>query len=166
MSGLEWLGVILAIIGVFVTAIDGLKELFHGNHDSSDARAFFGDCLCMISGICEVAVIMNRKKIKPYVPLMLYTLSTTIVLGIVATVLSIMFESSQVFCFAETCVFGWTSKKWLKFMLLFGFYIGLFCFSGFNYAMQYMSPIVFSSINMLDPPLTGILSWSAGLWLL
>jgi len=35
--------------------------------------------------------------------------------------------------------------------------------SGFNYAVQYISPLVFASCQLLDPAVTGVISWAAGL---
>jgi hypothetical protein len=48
-------------------------------------------------------------------------------------------------------------------MLLFGLTIGVICFAGLNYAMQYISPIVFSSVMLVDPAVTGLIAWFAGL---
>jgi drug/metabolite transporter (DMT)-like permease len=67
---LEWLGVVIAVLGVCVSAGDGIKDILHGSHSSNAARALFGDFLCVVAGINEVSIILNRHCIKPYVPLM------------------------------------------------------------------------------------------------
>ena len=47
-------------------------------------------------------------------------------------------------------------------MLLFGILVA-FCIGGYNYAMQYISPLVFSSVQLIDPAVTGLISWLAGM---
>jgi hypothetical protein len=69
----------------------------------------------------------------------------------------------QVFCLQTNCVFGWASERWVRAMLLFGLTIGVVCFAGFNYAVQHISPIIFSSVALVDPAVTGIISYVAGL---
>lgn len=71
-------------------------------------------------------------------------------------------QSIDVFCTHDNCVFGWMARKWAMKILLFGLVIGVVCIAGFNYAMQYLPPLVFSSISLLDPALTAIISWVAG----
>ena len=94
-----------------------------------------------------------------------YTLVTTAVVAVIASIGSVFFElgTDRIFCMDDNCLFGWASNKWLVFMLLFGLYVGLICIAGFNYAMQYISPLVFSSVSLLDPAVTGLLSWGAGI---
>lgn len=71
-------------------------------------------------------------------------------------------QTVEVFCTEDNCVFGWMAKKWAEKILLFGLLVGVVCIAGFNYAMQYLPPLVFSSISLLDPALTAIISWIAG----
>lgn len=70
VRALEWIGVIVAVVGVCVSAGDGIKDILRGSHSSHAARSLFGDFLCVIAGINEVWIILNRLCIKPYVPLM------------------------------------------------------------------------------------------------
>jgi hypothetical protein len=72
-------------------------------------------------------------------------------------------DNIEVFCRQDNCIFGWTSSHWIVPILLFGFIVGVICVAGFNYAISYISPLVFSSILLVDPAITGIISWSAGL---
>ena len=70
VSYLEWLGVLVVIVGIFVSAAHGLLSIFGPNQSSHAIRMLFGDALCSIAAVCEVCVILNRTKIKKYVPLM------------------------------------------------------------------------------------------------
>ena len=72
-------------------------------------------------------------------------------------------ELIQIFCFNSNCVFGWISYEWWWEMLLFGLLIGLVCMTGFNYAIQHIPALVFSSATLVDPLVTGVLSYIAGL---
>lgn len=71
-------------------------------------------------------------------------------------------QTIEIFCLQDNCIFGWMAKKWAAKILLFGLLVGVVCMAGFNYAMQYLPPLVFSSTALLDPALTAILSWMAG----
>lgn len=63
----------------------------------------------------------------------------------------------------ENCLFGWASHKWLGKILIFAFVVGVICVMGFNYAISHISPLVFSSIQLVDPIMTGIIVWIAGI---
>lgn len=117
-------------------------------------------------------------------------MATTVVVAILATVASLLLEGDQgiipiptnqyapivngtfvssnhhshieVFCLQEYCVFGWMSREWVGPILLFGLWIGVVCIAGFNYAMQYIAPLVFSALGLMDPAITAILSWLIG----
>lgn len=72
--------------------------------------------------------------------------------------------------------------RWVRIVFLFGFIIGVFCFTGFNYAvwiafsaliisayiehtdgqLQHIAPLVYSSLLLLDPAVTAVLSWVLG----
>ena len=78
--------------------------------------------------------------------------------------------------------------RWVRMVFLFGFIIGVFCFTGFNYAvwnrilgsampcmmvftvhtyihrtqLQHIAPLVYSSLLLLDPAVTAVLSWVLG----
>jgi hypothetical protein len=51
----------------------------------------------------------------------------------------------------------------VKIMLTFGLTIGVICFTGFNYAIQYINPLVFSSVILVDPAVTGLIAYVAGI---
>lgn len=60
-------------------------------------------------------------------------------------------------------MFGWATIRWADKMLLFGLIIGVVCMTGYNYAVQYISPLVFSTISLIDPAATGLLSYLSGI---
>lgn len=66
-------------------------------------------------------------------------------------------------CHNHLCLLGWMSHEWVGKIMLFGFVVGCVCITGFNYAVQYISPLIFSSITLVEPLVTGGISWMAGL---
>lgn len=69
----------------------------------------------------------------------------------------------HVFCTGSHCVFGWVNREWVLAMLAWGFVIGFLCITGFNYAISEIPPLVFSAVNLIDPFVTGLLSWVVGI---
>lgn len=70
-----------------------------------------------------------------------YTAATTIVVMIVTAFVTLMTDtyedrSIEVFCTHSWCIFGCFSKEWFPTMMLFGFFIGVFCNTGLNYAVS------------------------------
>jgi hypothetical protein len=97
-----------------------------------------------------------------------YTALTTMCVAFSSTCMSLLTESNdegavQLFCTQTNCVFGWAHPDWLAMMLCFGLTIGVICIAGFNYAVEFISPIVFSSVTLVDPAVTGLIAWLAGL---
>jgi drug/metabolite transporter (DMT)-like permease len=199
---LEYLGIFVSVAGLLISCLEDAKK---DNASSSGSPVIgfrwqlFGYCLCLLSSASEVIVIWNRITTRKYVPLLQYTFATTVVVTIVSVLASILLErqgvlylplvedplhpSVEVFCFEDHCIFGWLSKKWIWKILLFGFWVGVFCIAGFNYAvsvdiqclvlclfysslsflqMQYIPPLIFSALTQLDPALTAFLCWVSG----
>ena len=157
VSYYEWFGIILAMIG-------GIITVKWDQDDTAAKNELYGDVFCLLSSVAEVVVILNRKKTK--VPLFQYSAATTAVVAILSSIVSSIIESDGInsyFCLENTCVFGWLNDQWVIPMLIFGFVVGLICITGFNYAMQYVSVLVFSASTLLDPAITGIISYAAGL---
>eukprot|EP01031_Cornospumella_fuschlensis_P031212 gene31212-37721_t len=157
-----------------------LSSMFLHAHASSSAAALptephvpfhlqlFGLFLCLLAAGGEVVVIMNRIQTRPYVPLFQYTTSTCLVVTITATLLAVVLEDAVCplqtdGCFSERGLLGWAAPAWRLRMLLFGLWVGTVCISGFNYAMQYIPPLVFSALSLVDPAVTAGLSYWAGL---
>ena len=127
-------------------------------------KELFGDFLCVCASVFEVVVILNRHKIKPFVPLMQYTAITTIFVALMTTVMAVIaYDGVDVLCTRDECIFGWFSERWALIMLVFGFIVGVVCIAGFNFAMTHISPLIFSSVLLADPACTGLISWATGL---
>eukprot|EP01037_Dinobryon_pediforme_P040294 gene40294-49356_t len=133
----EVVGVLLSFSGILMVSLEDREVRV-----AEKGPEWVGFLLCFVSASCEVLVIFNRSKTKKYVPLMQYTTATTLVVAVVSSVSFLVLEledslSSGLLCLADQnhCLFGWTSPRWVRFVFLFGFVIGVICFTGFNYAV-------------------------------
>lgn len=79
ISKTEWLGMLLAIAGIVIAsmskALSGGEDSDHDEnvivHSNSVREEILGDALCLLSAVFEVFILINRNKVKPYVPLMM-----------------------------------------------------------------------------------------------
>lgn len=73
----DWFGVFIALSGMIIISYEALKDEFFNNNNTeiNDEKntltnQIIGTFLCLLAACCEFSVIINRKKIKKYVPLM------------------------------------------------------------------------------------------------
>ena len=169
----EWVGVTVSFCGlVFIVVFsDGLlyKAVLGSSHrvrggggDPEGDQAWIGDLLCLLASAAEVVVIVNRDATKGHVPTIAYTCCTTICVAIMSSICASFYTSATFFCTEENCLFGWMAPKWLWVMVCFGFVVGVVCVGGFNFAMNYINPLVFSCVLLVDPAVTGFISFLIG----
>jgi len=152
---LEWFGVALSFCGLLIACSHTHSSLLSVN----DVDTLFGDVICIGSAICEAIVILNREIIIAHVPVMQYTAATTVVVAITSSILAFFFFDCAL-AVDDNGLLGWISTYWIAKMFLFSFVVGVLCIAGFNYAMSSIPPLVFSSVLLIDPLITGLISWS------
>jgi len=171
ISCYEWVGVFLSFVGLLFIALfsEGLlyKAVLGSSHRGgkttiANDQSWVGDLLCLVAAAAEVVVIVNRDRTKQYVPVVQYTALTTLCVAISTTFFASFYTSSAVFCIDDNCLFGWLATKWLLTMAVFGFVVGVVCVGGFNFSQSYINPLVFSCVLLVDPAVTGIISWLIG----
>jgi len=144
VSFLEWLGVLVSFGGILLISMrEKGSQLLQEN--AANGKEWLGLLLCFISAACEVLVLFNRIKTKRFVPLLQYTAATSVVVTLISSLSFLLLESDvdsswsgSIFCHgldSDHCIIGWTSHKWIRKVFLFGFIIGVICFTGFNYAV-------------------------------
>lgn len=134
ISILEKVGVITAMVGLVITSFaaappsiivqligmsGGVSSISSWASLSTvdDARLYLlGDTLCLMSAVCETAVILNRQQTRVYVPLFTYTAATTAVVAMIASIIALFF-GAQVFCLQDTCLLGWLHPSWAPYLL-------------------------------------------------
>lgn len=138
---LDWAGVLVAFAGVLIMALEKMAMSGGAAHDthssSSPVLELCGMLMCLIAATSDCFVIINRKMIKKYVPLMQYTCVTALFVLVACAAFSIAFEGTDVFCYdRDDCLFGWAGADWIKPMATFGFVNGVVCQAGFNFAVR------------------------------
>jgi len=158
LSRFECLGTLVAFGGLLLAALD----VTDGGSNREYEMEAFGDCLCFVGAVSEVVVIVTRSHTGKFVPLMQYTAFTTSIVALCGSLICGVFVGVPV-DFSEFGLFGWLRLEWIGKMFIFAFVVGVLCVAGFNYAMRFISPLVFSSVLLIDPAVTGLLSWSIGI---
>eukprot|EP01039_Chlorochromonas_danica_P003713 gene3713-4062_t len=165
----EWLGVTISFGGMFLSEYRPSSSHAELVEETTPFHLqLFGYSLCLLAAAGEVVTILNRIKTRKYVPLLQYTTFTSFVVALCATILAVCLEGSKFLedgeiCYGPLCLLGWMAPAWRAKMLLFGLWIGAVCITGFNYAMQYIPPLVFSSVTLVDPAVTAFISWIFGI---
>lgn len=144
VSKLEWFGICLSLLGIGISSFHGILEIFSGGTGHGESRALFGDSLCLFVGLVEAAIIVNRHRVKKFVPVLAFTFYTTTIATFCAAIFFMIFEGhldlQLVACLRETCLLGWASPQWYILMLIFGLVVGLVYMAGFNYAVSHQLP--------------------------
>jgi drug/metabolite transporter (DMT)-like permease len=182
VSGGEVLGVAISFVGILVTEIGSLMEEETGGaamgQDGSGApssalldvngwttgqRQLYGDVLCIGSSLLLGLNILFAEKTRKVLPLFSYSLSSAVVVLLLLVCGALWSEGATLSMDPLHGVFGWVVGDMLWLNLAFGFVVGMIGMLGFNFAVKYVNPLIFSSTQLLDPGLTGLLSWAAGL---
>jgi drug/metabolite transporter (DMT)-like permease len=124
-----------------------------------------GDLLCLSSAVFIAMDIVLSKRARSVMPLFAYSLVTCFMCLLLLTGLSLVLEDTVLFSMhPRHGAFGWLSSPSLAGLTVaFGLLEGLVGVLGFNFAVKYVPPLIFSSVQLLDPGITGLMSWGAGL---
>lgn len=77
-------------------------------------------------------------------------------------VFTLLFEGSSFSGISDTSLFGFLTEDFFPKVLFLGFLGGLVGLVGFKYSILYISPLVHTVVPLLDPMLTGIISYLLG----
>jgi drug/metabolite transporter (DMT)-like permease len=122
-----------------------------------------GDMMCIVASFLNAMNIVWASRARRVLRLFSYTLSTTLIVTVTLAILSAITELSPP-DFSPHGLLGWLSSPDMLLMIsLFGFVVGCIGVLGQNYAVRYTSPVIFSTAQLLDPGLTAVMSWVAGL---
>lgn len=149
-------------IGVDPASFSVVSEL-DGSGWTIGQRQLYGDALCVGSSLLLGLNILFAEKTRKVLPLFTYSCSSALVVLLMLIVGAVWFEGATLSMHPVHGVFGWVVGSMLWINLVFGFVVGMIGVLGFNFAVKYVNPLIFSSTQLLDPGLTGLLSWLAGL---
>jgi len=156
---IEWIGVVVAFSGIVVSS--GQKLFDASNNDPDSILALVGDALCLLSASMWCTSLIAAKKVTAHLPLFMYTFITTTFVVFASSIASIIFEDST-FSMSITGLGGWLLPAWIHIMLIFAIVVGLFTMTAYNYAVQYIDSLVFSTVQLLDPAVAGAIAWILG----
>ena len=170
VSSGEIAGVVVSFAGIVLT--EGLSMFEHapaptvpGAPTPSGSMLLMGDLLCLSSAVFIAMDIVLSKRARSVMPLFAYSLVTCFMCLLLLTGLSLVLEDTVLFSMhPRHGAFGWLSSPSLAGLTVaFGLLEGLVGVLGFNFAVKYVPPLIFSSVQLLDPGITGLMSWGAGL---
>jgi len=158
VSQTEWLGVLVACTGITLTIFDETPEQLV---ESQDARhlEWLGLFLCVCAAVAEVLILVCRSVVSTNVPTMMYTFCTTVEVALISAIMCLVTGQATDIGFGDTGLLGWLTAKWAAKMFVFGFVVGVICVAGFNFAMTHISALVFSACLLVDPAVTGVISY-------
>jgi drug/metabolite transporter (DMT)-like permease len=169
---LEWVGVSVIMCGICYSFVNQLDDFVAASvpatTNTGQQSTVFGDSLCLIAAFADMVLVLIRTKTTPHMTTLQYTGYTSLGIVLISTICSLYMDGTPenpvgIFCLQEDCVFGWMNGRWVCLMLIFGLTVGVVCIAGFNYAVQHLPPLVFSAAALVDPALTGLISWVCGI---
>jgi hypothetical protein len=118
-----------------------------------------GDLLCILSSLFIGANVVESSPARKVVPLFSFTVLTSSLMWLMLLVATVALEGSTFSSHAVTGLWGWTASSEMALrLLIFGFLVGMVGILGFNYSVSHISPIVFSTVQLLDPGISGVMS--------
>ena len=139
-------------------------SIFPVDNLSPSELQLLGDFICIFSSIFIALDVVTSAPTRKVVPLFSFSLCTSLMTFIQLFVLTILLEGSTLDMHPVTGVFGWVaSTEMLVRVFLFGFLVGMVGILGFNYSVGHINPIIFSTVQLLDPGLAGIMSALGGI---
>jgi drug/metabolite transporter (DMT)-like permease len=153
----EICGVLVAIAGIVCTELTGLLSPNTAEQSIDSASQLKGDILCLLVSVILAVDVVFRAEARKRVPLFTYTFCTSLVCLVLLSIVTILYERT-----ADELV-GWVFHDWdmILFLIFFGFLVGCIGALGYNYSVAYIHPVIFSVIQLLDPGITGVISWIA-----
>ena len=137
VSRLEWLGVVVAIVGITMTIFDETPEQLAETEKAREME-WFGLFLCICSSLAEVLVLVTRSVVNSNVPTMMYTFFTTVEVALFSALMSV--AAGADLGFGDNGLFGWMTQRWAFKMFIFGFIVGVVCVAGF---VRILFPLLF-----------------------
>eukprot|EP00455_Lapot_gusevi_P027654 TRINITY_DN2935_c0_g2_i2.p1 TRINITY_DN2935_c0_g2~~TRINITY_DN2935_c0_g2_i2.p1 ORF type:complete len:244 (-),score=31.10 TRINITY_DN2935_c0_g2_i2:65-796(-) len=161
VSAGETVGVLCSLAGLGVCMLDGIDG---SSTDGETSLSFLGDAMCFLSAFFFTFNIAFGSTVRQTVPLFTYNFIVSMVLMLEAGAFSLIVESDTSFGTGRRGVFGWTDHDMIVVaFLVMGLFVSALGLTAFNFGVKYMNPVIFSTIQLADPAITGWISWTAGL---
>ena len=159
----EVIGVLLTTAGMAITLMGGSSSNTTGFSVKEEGKEPLGDAMNIAASALMAMDIVLMAHARSIVPLYTYTTALTACVVALSITVSLLFEDASLLRIDRTGVFGWAAPDVVGLMLLFGLVVGMVGIVGFNFAVKHLSAVLFSSMQLIDPVLTGIIAWLWGL---
>ena len=180
-----------AIVGDLMYSIAYSLSLCFESCVSSKTCHLFSFCRAVLSAVLLAINILLAKYVRKILPVFSYVWATMFARIFILAFYSCVAEGSSVsfdihvravilhvfshkisraqeeyaFCFSkyQTGIFGWLDPSRTRPVMLFAAAAGYFGIVGWNFCLKYIDPVVFSTVGLADPVLTGYISYFIGL---
>lgn len=118
-----------------------------------------GDLTCIFASVFIALNVVTTSSTRKVVPLFAFTLLTSFAMLMMLLCATVVLEDTTFDRHPTHGVFGWlATEEMATRVLTFGFLVGMVGILGFNFAVSHINAIVFSTVELLDPGISGIMS--------
>ncbi len=121
-----------------------------------------GGVLCILAAACIAIEAKYASIARRHIPVFAFSFAGTFCVCVLCLVLSLMIEGGKIFCRQHDCFFGFSHPDFILPMLLLGFVGGWMGLVGSNFAVKYVSNVLFTVGPLIDPVLTIFISYALG----
>ncbi len=121
-----------------------------------------GDLMNIGCSFALAASTIIGAKARREVPLFVHTFVCTASVGILQLFLTLALEGSTLQGLSNRSLWGWATDENILQMMFLGFMGGLIGLVGFNLSVKYLSALVYTVVQLLDPFLTGFIAYGMG----
>jgi len=125
-------------------------------------HTLFGDMLATAASVFTAVDVEYSLIARQTLPLFTFSAAAAVVAGMLVALCAVVFEGATLGVSLHGLL-GWLLPEYFYPVLVFSFVVGFLAILGFNHAIKYVPPLVFSVIILMEPVLTGIFSFEIGL---
>jgi len=182
VSNMEMVGVAISLLGVVFCVLSPFMTGTDSDEDTSlraatgPAAELFGAFLNILASFALAGSTVVGAKSRSEVPLFVHTSISTSIIAMLQMILAVLFEGASLHGSPSVmpdgvtpvparmrAIFGWAHADVAKVIIFLAFLGGCIGLVGFNIAIVYIPPLAYTVIQLLDPPLTGVVSYIMGL---
>jgi drug/metabolite transporter (DMT)-like permease len=150
-------------VGASIIAPTETRDVDNNDLLESGPLAFvFGCLLASMCSVLSAAETLATVRVRKYVPLFIWLLYNLAIVTTTCVVFTLAIEGSTLTGSGTGAVFGFLTREFLPTVMFLGFLGGLVGLVGFKYSILYISPLVHTVVPLLDPMLTGVISYGLG----
>lgn len=157
LARLTGFALLVCCAGLLLSEGSSLSGSEESNHDG--ASLFVGDMLCLVAAVGDAVYFFLAGAARKTIPNMTFTFIATAICCLVLSCVSLLVEDP------DGGLFGWSvlADPLPEYLALFALAVGWLGLLASNYTVGVLDPLIVSSSTLINPALTGLLSYLAGL---